>query len=446
MKLCLPFLALFFLAFSAQAQRIVVLPSPNKAASPVNEQIYDLLCAQTNAECVDAQRVMTQKKLDWNKVKKQRVRWIVSIQYQATPAQKGKPAQRKVTVLAQNASTRKVQLRPVYPLSSARTLSNKNAEKLSETFLTTLRIKPAFSPVAQHTPAPVAPAPPADTLRFEQTPPPEEMPPAALLAETMPPPVEKPSSEKPSAKKKPNPYPIAAAELGLHLFNHKHEFAQLSSDNLRSFRAGIQATPALRAEFYPLALADFGLASGIGLDFNFALSLGFKIQDEHANKFPMHWSSVDGGLRWRLQFSKQWRAAVTPMVGIQRTSLSHGALADGTQLVGFPSLKITAMRIGLGVELPFASDWVVIFGDFSYLPVLSAKELLAAPYFPEGSAFGLEGKLGLGIKLWGPLSLRFSGFLSRTNFKLNAAEGSEYVADSAAYQRLGLQMGVAASF
>jgi hypothetical protein len=275
-------------------------------------------------------------------------------------------------------------------------------------------------------------------LRTEETEPPvqtkmqEEPPP--LVEEKLPPPA-----------KTPSPYPIFAFELGLHFFNHKHEFVNLSTDNLRSFKAGIQAAPALRAEFYPLAFGDLGLASGIGLDFGLSMGLGLKTKDELSRSFPMKWSSLDGGLRWRLQFSKTWRAAVTPMFGIQRTSLSHGTL-NGVALNGFPPLGLTSLRIGVGFELPFASDWVVVFGDFSILPVLSAKDILASPYFPEGSAFGFEGKLGIGIKIVGPLYVRFSGFASRTNFKLNAAPGSTYVADTAYYQRIGAQLGLAVSF
>jgi len=251
---------------------------------------------------------------------------------------------------------------------------------------------------------------------------------------------------RPLAEKKPRPYPIAALELGLQLFNHNYEFVKLSTNNLRSFKAGIQAAPALRAEFYPLAFADLGLASGIGLDAQAAMSFGFKIKDERDNKFPMRWSLMDGGLRWRMQFSRTWKAAVTPMVGLQNVRLSHGALEDGATLNGFPKLNITALRLGLGFELPLVSEWFVVFGDFSYVPVLSAKEILAAPYFPEGSAFGLEGKLGVNVKMWGPLFVRFTGFLSRTNFTLKAESGSTYVADSARYQRMGVQLGFVAAF
>ena len=453
MSLRLPFLLFFVAAFSAQAQRIVVIPSPNKAAAPVNEQVYSLLCEQTTAECVDAKAVMTQKKLDWNKVKKRRIRWIVTVQYKATAAQQGKPAQRKATVSAQNASTRKVQLKPTYPLTSSRTLSRQNEAKLSQTFSKTLRLQPAF-PSEESTDfvAQTPFTPPSDSgaqtldLGLEETTPPEET--LALEENWFPEETAEPvlPPTAPPAKATTRAYPIATIEVGMQLFNHKHEFAKLKTNNLRSFEASLQAAPTLRAEFYPLAFMDLGLASGIGLDASFAMSLGFKIQDENNNKFPMNWSTVDGGLRWRMQFSKTWRGALTPMVGIQHVSLSHGTLADGTKLNGFPKLSMTALRVGLGFELPFASDWLVAFGDFSYLPVLSAKELLAAPYFPEGSAFGLAGKLGLGVKIWGPLSVRLSGFLSRTNFTLKAASDSPYVADSATYQRLGGQVGLAASF
>jgi len=460
MKRRLPFCILFLAAFAAQAQRVVVIPSPNKAAAPVNEQIRSLLCEQTSAECISPQKVMTQKKLDWDKVKKQRIRWIVTTQYKVTPAQQGKPAQRKVTVLAQNASTQKVQIRPTYALTSAHALSTRNQARLSETLLTTLKLKPALpeedfaESVAQYVPPPLASSestPPTLDLSFEDAPP-EETTTATLFFEELMPPEEVgvPRKAKPARLQEAEPkkrlYPIASIEVGALLFNHRNAFSQMSTNNLRSFRAGLQSAPALSAEFYPLAFANAGLYSGIGLDANVALSFGFKLQDELGNKFPMKWSFVDGGLRWRMQFSQAWKAAVVPMFGIQHTRLSHGALEDGTSLQGFPQLSLTALRAGLGFELPVLADGMVFVGSFSYLPVLSAKEILEAPYFPEGSAYGLEGKLGLRVKIWGPLSARLLGFWSRTNFKLNAPPNSVYIAETSFYQRFGAQIGIAASF
>jgi len=240
------------------------------------------------------------------------------------------------------------------------------------------------------------------------------------------------------------PYPIASFALDLHLFKHTLEFS--NATNLRSFDATIQAVPTLKAEFYPLAFTDLGLFSGIGLDIQFGYGLGLKTKDELEHAFPMNWMLIDGGLRWRLQFSKTWGGAVTPMLGVQHISFSHGTLEDGTELSGFPKLNLTALRIGVGFELPFASNWVVIFGDFSILPVLSAKDILAEPYFPEGSAFGMEGKLGVGVKIIGPLHARLSGFYSRTNFNLKPAPGNPYSADKAFYQRVGAQLGVYVSF
>ncbi|MCL2178420.1 MAG: hypothetical protein FWB81_03280, partial [Cystobacterineae bacterium] len=261
-----------------------------------------------------------------------------------------------------------------------------------------------------------------------------------------PPPPPPPAETTSPENVPPRPYPVFSIALDYHLFNHKLEFVNVTNNNLRSFSAKIQAAPTLRTEFYPLAFTDLGLFSGIGLDFSFGFGLGLKTKDENENAFPMKWMVVDGGLRWRLQFSKTWKAAVTPMLGIQHLSFSHGTLENGTELSGFPNLKLTALRIGVGFELPFASDWVLIFGDFSILPTLSAKDILSDAYFPEGSAFGFETKLGIGIKVIGPLYVRLSGFFSRTNFSLNPSSSNPFQADSAFHQRVGAQLGLCVSF
>ncbi|MCL2179413.1 MAG: hypothetical protein FWB81_08430, partial [Cystobacterineae bacterium] len=166
MKLRLPLL-LLLAAFSAKAQRIVILPPPGKA-TPAHQQVRSLLCEQTTAECVNPSSVMTQKKVDWRKIKKHRVQWVLSTTSSKKPTPKAKPTKQNLTVTAQNASTKKIQTKASFPLSPSGTLSASHANKLRQTFSNSLKIRAKTTPHAWHEDVASSRPPPGD---FYQSPP-----------------------------------------------------------------------------------------------------------------------------------------------------------------------------------------------------------------------------------------------------------------------------------
>lgn len=149
-----------------------------------------------------------------------------------------------------------------------------------------------------------------------------------------------------------------------------------------------------RVEVFPAAPAAGDLAAGLGLYGDAASSLGLE-------------TTVDGAGRstrlWRLSLGALWRWTSPGATRLTlRPALSYEA-RRATVRPAVPGLADTALggvRAGLGLEAPIAGPVSLVL-DAGYLRWLVARELLGgrAPYFPGGSAWGIDVEAGLGLAI-----------------------------------------------
>jgi len=437
MRIAAPCLVAALFASDAFAQRISVVTFEGPGANAVRNQVVSELCDR--AECVPQAKVTTKGKIDWKKVKKAKVKFVVDGKVIA----KGKKRSIEVQVLAKAGPGKK----KTWSLEGGE-LSDRNLKTAGEVLGGMMGLPPKEAPEEKK------PPPPEETKKPEEKPPPEEKPAAEekpapeekKVTQPPPPPKEeeKPAEPEPEpggeAPKKREKRPVVAVEVGWDLATKGFSYSQTGTPNLRSYSAPLTG-PNLKAELYPLTLLfQDSVVSGLGAEVGFFTAINLKSRRSGSDvSYPTSISRFDVALKFQIRPSAKSAAYVSPIIGFRSHSFSVGPGSDMSVLDGLPAISYAALKFGLAGELPFGDTGLLVFGRFAVLPVLSAPEIISAKYFPNGSVLGIDGGLGLGLKLpfLKMLQVRLSFDFARYGLTFRTQPTDLYVAGGAVDQYLG---------
>lgn len=428
-------LVLTLAATEAAAQKIAVVPFVGPGAASARNVLISSLCAD-EVECVPANKVAAGAKPDWKKAKAQKVSFFVTGK---VVKKKGKGTL-ELQVLNKPG---KPKLKSTFPLDANGELSEKTLNQAVADISRAMGVKP--KPVEEKAPEPVAEATPAPVE--EKAPPPVEEKPAPVAKKTAPPPPppepERQSSDREDQEEEPATKvkaknPFIAVEAGAFLGNRSFSYTQAETSNVRSYNAPFMVAPAFRLEFYPIALLNQGWASGLGIEGGYRFAVGLKsrrAQDDLT--YPTSASQLDVGLRFRIRPVASSSAAVIPFVGYRLQTFNVGAASDGSTIDGLPGIAYSALRPGLAGELPFGDSPFMVFAKFAVLVVFSSGQIISPDYFTGGSTFGLEGALGLDVRIIGPLHVRAAFDFLRYGLSFKTSPTDKYIAAGAADLYIG---------
>lgn len=444
MRFALPCVLAALVAPQALAQRIAIVPFTGPGANGVRNQVVSALCDQ--AECVGEKKVVgAGGKPDWKKAKKEKVKFIVAGKVNG----KGK---KKSIELQVEHKAGAAKFKKSWPLEGGE-LSDKNLAAAGDALAKAMGLEKKPPPEAP----PEEKKPPPEAPPEEKKPPPEEK---KKKVEAPPPEVVEPPPPAPLAHSK---RPVFSVELGLDVQSRVYSYSSIASTNLRSYNAPFIPGLDLKAELYPLAIVQQGFLAGLGLEVGYAFSIGLKSRRKGPDgmflptTFPTSISKLDLALKFQIRPISGSDAYFAPFFGYRSHSFGVGLASDGSSLDGppdamgnlpkatLPPISYSALKVGVGGELPFGSTGLLLYARFAVLPVLSAKDILGAAFFKAGSAFGVDGALGLGFKLpfsfafidAGALQLRLGFDFARYGLSFKTAATDEYVAEGAVDQYLG---------
>jgi hypothetical protein len=441
MRFALPCVVAVLCAPLAFAQKIAIATFDGPGANAVRNQIVSELCDQ--AECVAQTKVTTNGKVDWKKVKKEKVKFVLDGKVVA----KGKKKTIEFEVFAKAGAGKKKSW-----ALEGNDLSDRNLKTAAEVLGGMMGLAPKEAD--EKKPPPEEKKKPDEKKKPEAKPDPEEKAEEKAPAEEKRPKEEKKVSEPPpppaeeeapkaeedtGAPKKRAKRPVVALEVGLDVSSKSFSYTQVVTPNLRSYRAPFILGPNFKGELYPLALVTDGIAAGLGAELGYFLAVGLKSKRNGTDlSYPTSISRFDVALKFQIRPSNKSEAYVAPIIGYRVHSFSVGAASDGTTLDGLPAISYSALKFGLAAELPFGDTGLLVFGKFSVLPVLSAPEIIGTKYFPNGSVLGIDGGLGLGFKLpfVTALQLRLSFDFTRYGLSFRSQPTDMYVAEGAVDQYL----------
>jgi hypothetical protein len=437
MRFALPCAIAVLFAPHAFAQKIAIVTFTGPGANAVRNQVVAELCDR--AECVAQTKVTSNGKVDWKKVKKEKVKFVLEGKVVA----RGKKKSAELLVLAKAGAGKK----KVWGLEDG-ALSDRTLTTAGEVLGGMLGL-PAKEPPeekkqpTEEKPAPEEPKPQKEEKAEAAKPAPEEKRPPKedkqLVAPAPVPKPEEPPKEEPVTSKRFK-RPVIAVEVGLDVSSKGFSYANVTTPNLRSYRAPFIIGPNLKAELYPLALVQDGMIAGLGAEVGFFVAVGLKSRRNGTDvTYPTSISRLDLAVKFQIRPSSKSDAHVAPFIGYRAHSFSVAPGSDMTVLDGLPSISYSALKFGIGGELPFGDTGLLVFGKFAVLPVLSAPEILGPKYFATGSVLGVDGGLGLGFRLpFLPLlQLRLSFDFARYGLSFRSAATDMYVADGAVDQYLG---------
>lgn len=415
-------------AAPAAAQRIGVVPFAGPNAAAVRNQLVTAIC--DTADCVASAKVTTGNKPDWKKAKKEALQFFVL----GTVVKKGKASSLTLEVLAKPGAPK---LKRAFPLA-ADGLSAKSLQQAIDA------LKTAFAGAAAPEPAPVEPTPQVTTGKTEPVktggssggavarvePKPTEPPP--------PPPPAEPEPEPTPAPAGGQRIPFLAIEAGVDLLNRSFSYVQPVT-NLRRYGLPLFPLAAAKAEFYPLASSRQDLLGGIGLEaaFSFAPWLRSRRESMLDDVYPTSTMRLDAGLAWRLMPVKTLNLSIIPLLGVRYHSFTVAPNAMGTRLDLLPNLGYVGLRAGVGLEVGLAKDLIFIFGRFAVVPVFSSGEIISSAFFPNGSNFGLDGNVGVGVAVMKMLQIRAAFDFTNYTMTFRTEPTDAFVAQGAVDRYVG---------
>ncbi|MBI5070164.1 MAG: hypothetical protein HZB56_18170 [Deltaproteobacteria bacterium] len=274
-------------------------------------------------------------------------------------------------------------------------------------------------------PPPVA-APPRAPATVPLPPPPVARPPAAAAPTPVPVPVPAPATRPVPASRPPAEAAapaagaqwLVAAELGVFLAKRDLTYSGASGPLLEHHIPGMGG-PAARLELFPLA-SQAGALRGLGLSADYARSVLLETKSTTGTKLSTTAQRIGAAVVWRAPPLGSAGLVLTPSVGYENRQL---AVSGG--LAGLPDTKLSGLRGGLALELPVAPRFTLLI-DVAYLRWLTARELVKGTpaFFGGGSAWGLDASGGLGVRLFGPFSIRALVGYSLTRYSLKSPTGA----------------------
>ncbi len=420
--------SLVLLAAPAWAQTtIVVVPFTGPSGPPVRNQIIAEICG-ANAECVEPGKATSRNKPDWKKAKKEAVAYFVT----GATSKKGKKTTLKLEVMFKPG---KPKFSKVYPVDGGE-LSRKTLAAASASLKAALGLNQATAPIAAPVPEPEpVPAPkPVETTPPKPEPALEASRPGSTLQGE---PVEPEVTEAAVPVNKParRQY-FFSVDLGADFLLRSFDYTNRTTSNLRKYDAFL-ALPTGKIELFPLAGAG-GIISGLGIEGGVSLATWLKsTRAGDTDGYPTSTMRIDAGLLWRIMPSSTSDLAFYPIVGIRLHNFTVGEF-NGARLSGLPNLSYFGVRAGLGIDLPVANKLLVFFARVVAIPVFSSGEIVSAAFFNGGgSNFGIEGNVGVGVRIVSHLYLRASFDYTRYTLSFKTTPSDTYVASGAVDQYVG---------
>ncbi|MDP3156121.1 MAG: hypothetical protein Q8N23_25830 [Archangium sp.] len=431
--------ALVLVAFSAStaaAQRVSFPSFTGPSAASVRNQVVGAVC--DTADCVSATKVTTSGKPDWKKAKKESVQFFVT----GAVAKRGKALTLDLFVFTKAGAPR---ARKNFPLDKNGTLSPKNLQSVMDLLGSTFGQRAAPEPTPPMVEEKPAAREPTRTNRPADPPPAR----AQRKPETTPEaePEQRGEPEAPSSAKDKNKPTFLVLDVGAEILNRRLEYSQVATSNLRRYDLTLYGQLAIGAEFYPLALVRDDLLAGLGLEASIAFAPW--LQSRLASipeAFPTSTLRIDAGIRFSIAPIKTYALRIAPYLGVRSHSFTVGALPDGRRLDGLPNISLVGLRAGLAIELPIVPRWLTLFGRFGVIPVFGSGEIISPAFFPNGSAFGLEGNAGLGVNLVSFLQIRAGFDFARYGFTFTTQPTDPYVAAGATDTYIGGKASLRLSF
>jgi hypothetical protein len=228
---------------------------------------------------------------------------------------------------------------------------------------------------------------------------------------------------------------LLTVQAGTEMLSRDWRYDNLTTNNLRQYRAGTLLSPRLRVELRaPFRLGAFKL----GADADFSTTLGSRSRRsaEDATQFPTAVTRFDGGLRIATRPIAASALTVSGTLGFRLASFNVAAAADKTTLDGLPNIAYQAVRAGGAVQVPLYKG-LSAYGELAYLAVLSSGQISSNLYFPGATVSGFDGMAGVAYRLSSSWELTLSGQLSQYTFGFSPSPAATYRATGAVDRYLG---------
>lgn len=250
---------------------------------------------------------------------------------------------------------------------------------------------------------------------------PEPVPVARVEAREAP----RPEPERAPAREEATLPPPIAIGAGLSVVHRSFTYNDDVFEALRPYE--LPAAPMLHAslEWFPGAHADLGIMRGLSIIAEGELALGVE-SEEGAQRFGTDLYSVHAGARWLLDVDD---VAFRIDAGYRAFVFAIHTAADGQTRAELPNVEIHAIRAGaafrwdIGVGLFFT-------GQAAYLQPLALGEIASAAWFPRATAGGVEGDLGMGLRV-DDVELRSVFAFRRFFYDMHSEPGDARVAGGA---------------
>lgn len=284
----------------------------------------------------------------------------------------------------------------------------------------------------------ISPAPVPEAARpLERT---EPAPPARAPARTSAPAPRPPSATRPPRPPGAEVSDAIRAEAGVLLLRRElaYEGAAPGTGTLRGHDAPGVLLLHARLEVYPLARFAPGAMAGLGLVAGFERSVGLETEAPGGEKRPTTLARLRGGLLWRSPPLGGAGVVLVPAVTWEAAGVSTSPSIPGlpdAHLSGPKASLAAEVRLGDRIELHLGGGWV---------RWLEAADLVEGdpPFFPGGSASGLEAEAGVAYRLSRRMGVRITAEASRTRYDLDPDPTGTYVAEGATDLRAGVRLGI----
>jgi hypothetical protein len=318
-----------------------------------------------------------------------------------------------------------------FPLAKGR-LSSEAVSSLESELRGQLGVTPAQPPPsAALTPSPVPTVPPA-----MPTIPPGELPKAPPGS---PQPQTVSSASVPAAEE----LPLLSARTGFSALNIDLQYEGLSTGNLRSYHANFAPAVRFEVDSFPLAHVMKGWERGFGLNLAYETSVGYESTEQNGPSHPTHYHAFDAAasLRWHPFPSSGF--VLQPIAGVRLASFSVDQVA-GAVLTGLPDLSYNGLRLGAAAEYPV---WRLrLIGRATFLPALSAGQIVSSTYFPKGKLYGWELEGGAVYPFLPHWDARLMIGYTRYHYSFDTVPGDPYQATGAANRYVGARLMIGYSF
>jgi hypothetical protein len=192
------------------------------------------------------------------------------------------------------------------------------------------------------------------------------------------------------------------------------------------------------AQAFPFASQE-GALRGLGLGLSYSRALPFDSASDGSAKVKTYFSTLDAGLRYRIQLGSRAALSILPSFGFEDfTFVGAGALSSEVA-----SVRYRYIRGALEGRIPIGPLGLIV--SAGYRLVLSGGQV--ADRFPHAGIGGMDARLGAAIPL-GKSGLEFMAFgrYDRYFYSMHSKPGDTNVAGGATDQFFGGDLGLSFGF